>query len=179
MDKSVHPQMYSPPPKPALETVPPNASLEDAEMQFRRGLKFANDTGATPDYAQAAVWYHKAADQNHSLAQFNLGMMYARGQGVARNTVQSRLWFGKAAQQGDAGAQFNLGDCCHRASFTQTPEDASESRIEAYKWYRLAAAQGYKGSEMAHVTLTINMTRADVAAGNQRVDAFVARAKAA
>jgi hypothetical protein len=52
------------------------------------------------------------------------------------------------------------------------PADASESRIEAYKWYRLAAAQGYQGSERAHATLTFNMTRADVAAGNQRVAAF-------
>ena len=90
----------------------------------------------------------------------------------SRDAVQSRMWLGKAAQRGDAGAQFHLGDNYQRASFRQAPEDASESRIEAYKWYRLAGAQGYQGSEMAHATLTINMTRADVAAGNQRVAAF-------
>jgi TPR repeat protein len=117
-------------------------------------------------------WYRKAAEQNHFLAQFNLGIMYAHGQGVTRDAVQSRMWLGKAAQQGDAGAQFHLGNNCHRASFRQVPADASESRIEAYKWYRLAAAQGYQGSEMAHATLTLNMTRADVAAGNQRFAAF-------
>jgi len=144
----------------------------DAEMQFKLGLKCAGGQGAAQDYPQAAAWYRKAAEQNHSLAQLNLGMMYAHGQGVARDSLQSRMWLGKAAQQGDAGAQFHLGNNCHRASFSQSAPDASESRIEAYKWYRLAAAQGYQDSEMAHATLTLNMTRADVVAGNQRIAAF-------
>jgi TPR repeat protein len=172
MDKSSLRKMFSSPNKPVLETAPPEADHEDAEVQFRLGLKFASGTGAGPDYAQAVEWYRKAAEQNHFLAQFNLGMMYAYGQGVARDTVQSRMWLGMAAHQGDAGVQFHLGDNCHRASFRQMPADASESRIEAYKWYRLAAAQGYKGSDAAYSALTFNMTRADVAAGNQRIAAF-------
>ena len=150
----------------------PKTDYGDAEVQFNLGLKFAADTGAAQDYGQAAEWYRKAAEQNHSLAQFNLGVMYARGQGVARDAAQSAMWFGKAARLGDAGAQFYLGNSCHRASLEQAPAEASESRIEAYKWYRLAAAQGYKDSAMAWSNLTLNMTRADVAAGNQRVAAF-------
>jgi TPR repeat protein len=173
MDKSWHRKTDSRLRRPDVETAPPAADYGNAEVQFNLGLKFANSEGATPDYAQAAEWYGKAADQNHSLAQFNLGMMYARGQGVARDFIQSRRWFGRAAQQGDAGAQFKLGDSCHHASFEQAPEAASESRIEAYKWYRLAAAQGYKDSEMACSILTINMSRTDVAAGNLRVAAFL------
>jgi TPR repeat protein len=147
----------------------------DAETQFGRGLKYASGTGAAQDYAQAAEWYRKAAAQNHSLAQFNLGMMYARGQGVTRDPVQSRMWFDRAAQQGDAGAQFNLGDSCQRASLELMPVNASESRIEAYKWFCLAAAQGYKGSQTACITMTLNMTRDDVAAGNRRVADFQTR----
>jgi TPR repeat protein len=155
---------------PEIALLPPDYG--DAEVQFGMGLKFANDKGAAQDYAQAAEWYHKAAVQNHSLAQFNLGMMYARGQGVTPDPVQSRMWFDKAAQQGDAGAQFVLGDSCQRASLELLPVNASESRIEAYKWFCLAAAQGYKGSQTASITLTLNMTRDDVTAGNQRVAAF-------
>jgi len=75
-------------------------------------------------------------------------------------------------QQGDAGAQFNLGESCHRASLQGERKDAPESRIEAYKWYRLASAQGYKDSEQAYLTLTVSMTREDVAAGNRRVVEF-------
>ncbi len=172
MDKSSLRKMFSSPQKPTGATAPAKADHDDAEVQFHLGLKFASGTGAAQNYAKAVEWYRKAADQNHFLAQFNLGMMYAYGQGVARDAVQSRMWLDKAAQHGDAGAQFHLGDNCHRASFTQLPADASESRIEAYKWYRLAAAQGYQGSESAHATLTLNMTREDVAAGNERVAAF-------
>jgi hypothetical protein len=172
MDKSWHRKLFSSPQKPALEVAPPQADNKDAEVQYHLGLKFVSGEGAAQDYAQAVEWYRKAAEQNHFPAQFNLGMMYALGHGVARDAVQSRMWLGKAAQQGDAGAQFHLGNNCHRASFKQMPADAAESRIEAYKWYRLAAAQGYQGSEMAHATLTFNMTRADVVAGNQRVAAF-------
>ena len=150
----------------------PGTDYGDAEAQFGMGLKFAADTGAAQDYGQAAKWYRKAAAQNHSLAQFNLGVMYARGQGVDRDAVQSAMWFGKAAQLGDAGAQFYLGNSCQRASFEQAPAEALESRIEAYKWYRLAAAQGYKDSAKAWSYLTLNMTREDVAVGNQRVAAF-------
>jgi len=172
MEKSWYRKMFSHSQKPAPEVMPANADYGDAEVQFNMGLRFANGAGAKRDYAQAADWYHKAADQSHSLAQFNLGMMYAHGQGVAKDAAQSAIWFGRAARQGDAGAQFNLGESCHRASLQGARKDAPESRIEAYKWYRLAAAQGYLDSETAYTTLTLNMTREDVAAGNRRVAEF-------
>jgi TPR repeat protein len=173
MEKSWHRNMFSFRRKPASEIVPPPADPEDAEVQFNQGFKFASGMGAAQDFVQAAAWYHKAAAQSHSLAQFNLGTMYAQGQGVVRDDVISLMWFGQAAQLGDAGAQYNLGERCHRASFKQAAADAAESRIEAYKWYRLAAAQGYQNSETAYTTLTLNMTRPDVTAGIERFAAFV------
>ena len=178
MEKSSHRKTLSSPPVSDPEIAASKTDYGDAEVQFVIGLKFAADPGAAHDYRQAAEWYHKAAEQNHSLAQFNLGMMYAHGQGVRRDAAQSRLWYDKAAQQGDAGAQFNLGNSYHHGSFSQPPAEAAESRIEAYKWYRLAAAQGYQGSETAYATLTLNMTRAEVADGNQRIAAFLNRLQA-
>lgn len=172
MEKSWYRKMFSHPQNPEPEPIPPRADYGDAEVQFNMGLKFANGEGATRNYAQAAEWYHKAAEQCHSLAQFNLGMMYAHGQGVIRDTTQSVMWFGRAARQGDAGAQFILGESCHRASLQGARKDAPESRIEAYKWYRLAAAQGYLDSETAYNTLTLSMTREDVADGNRRAAEF-------
>ena len=172
MVKSSQQKMFSPPPMSDPVLASPRTDYGDAEVQFGMGFKFAADTGAAQDYRQAAEWYHKAAEQNHSLAQFNLGVMYARGQGVVRDDAQSAMWFGKAAHLGDAGAQYHMGDSCHRASVVQGPVDAAESRIEAYKWYRLAAVQDYRNAIMAWSNLTLNMTRADVAAGDQRVAAF-------
>ena len=173
MEKSWYRKLFSGPQKSDPEVTPAATDYGDAEVQFGMGLKFANGTGVAQDFVQAAEWYHKAADQNHSLAQFNLGTMYASGQGLTRDDVRSVIWFDKAAQQGDAGAQFCMGRSCHRASFGGSPASVLESRIEAYKWYRLAAAQGYKVSDNACTTLILNMAHNDVADGNQRVAAFV------
>jgi TPR repeat protein len=157
----------------ALDTAEINADHEDAEVQFGLGLKFANDTSPAQDYAQAVHWYRKAADQSHALAQFNLGVMYSRGQGVERDEAIAAMWLGKAAQQGDAGAQYHLGMRHHRASIGGQPEDAVESRLEAFKWLHLAAAQGYKGSVAACEFVTLGMTREEVTDGNHRTATFV------
>jgi TPR repeat protein len=171
MEKSWYRKMFPPPPVPQPETLRTDASNDNADVQYGLGVKFANGKGADQDYAQAAEWYRKAAEQSHPLAQFNLGVMYAHGQGVARDDAQSADWFDKAAQQGDAGAQYHLGKSCHRASLRVT-ENAPECRIEAYKWYQLAAAQGYQGSHAACAAVILHMTREDVAAGDARVAGF-------
>jgi len=106
MEKSWYRKMFSHPQKPASEPALPDADYGDADVQFGMGLKFANGKGTTRDYAQAAEWYHKAADQSHSLAQFNLGMMYANGQGVARDAAQSVMWFSRAAGRRRGPIQF-------------------------------------------------------------------------
>ena len=172
MDTSWCRNFFSRPRKTERDVVAPSTDPVNAEAQFGLGLKFANGKGVAQDYVQAANWYRKAAEQSHALAQFNLGTMYATGQGVAQDKAQSAVWFDKAAHLGDAGAQFNLGKSCHRASFGGLAKDAPEARIEAYKWYRLAAVQGYQGSDAAGTALISNMTRADVVAGDLRVAAF-------
>jgi len=82
--------------------------------------------------------------------------------------TQSILWIGRAAHLGDPAAQYTLGIACQRTSLDPSQENASESRIEAYKWFQLAAAQGYQGSDAARASLTHKMTREDVAEGNKR-----------
>ena len=174
MDKPWYQRLFGRPAESATETDEANADREDADVQFGLGLKFANDASTAPDYSQAAHWYRKAADQSHALAQFNLGVMYARGQGVDRNDATAAMWLGKAAQQGDAGAQYHLGMRHHRASIGAQPNDALESRLEAFKWLHLAAAQGYKGSVAACEFVALGMTREEVSVGNHRRAAFVA-----
>jgi len=165
-------RLFSRPEKPAVDATEAKAVHGDAEAQFSLGVKFARD-GATQDYLQAAEWYLKAADQSHSLAQFNLAIMYASGQGVVRDDVKSMGWMQKAADMGDAGAQHHIGMKLHRASLAALPEAAPESRIEAYKWLQLAAAQGYRGSKAAWAFVALSMTREDVADGGRRIAAFV------
>jgi hypothetical protein len=148
------------------------ASHGDADSQFALGLKYVNAAGKSQDLPQAAEWYRKAAEQDHVLAQFNLSIMYARGQGVARDDGKALVWLRRAAEGGDAAAQFHLGNRYHRASVSGVEADAVESRIEAYKWFHLAAGQGYKDSERCCERVTLGMTREEVAEGNHRAAAF-------
>jgi len=173
MEKPWHKQFFSPTAAANMENTKAKADSGDADAQFGLGFKYANCDGAAQDYAQAAQWYLKAADQSHSLAQFNLAVMYANGQGVPKDDAKALVWFQKAALQGDAGAQFNLGMREHRASSAGLAKDALESKIEAYKWYHLAAAQGYQGSASACESVNLSMTKEQVADGNRRAADFV------
>ena len=140
-----------------------------AEAQFGLGFSLA---AGQQNYAEAADWYFKAADQNHRLAQFNLAQMFAHGQGVERNDSTAMMWFRRAADGGDAGAQFNLAARYGRSSVQCHESAASESRIESYKWFKLAGAQGYGDALARSDSATLRMTQDEVTEGNRRVALF-------
>ena len=172
MDKPWYRKLFSRTPVLPVKSTRSSADEGDAEAQFALGIHFGAGEGALPDYPEAARWYRKAADQNHHLAQFNLGMMYALGQGMPPDDDASAGWMRRAADGGDVGAQFNLGMRCHRASISGPKAEKAESRIEAFKWFHLAAAQGYLDSEACCERVTVDMTAADVTEGNKRAAAF-------
>jgi TPR repeat protein len=174
MDTPWYRRLFRRPQKHSLKSTQAQADGGNAEAQFSLGLRFANGEGTALDYTRAAHWYLRAADQNHALAQFNLGVMFAGGQGVDRDEAKAMMWTQRAAQQGDAGAQHSLGLSHRRASFEGLSKDARESNLEAYKWFRLAAAQGYRDSGAAFETISLGLTRAEVAEGEERATAFVA-----
>jgi TPR repeat protein len=175
MDKPWYRKFFGDSERFIRESIQAKADRGDADAQFRLAFAYSS-TGLhqAPDYQRAAEWYTKAADQDHSLAQFNLGMMHMQGQGVPRDVAKGIGWFQKAAQQGDPGAQFHLGMNHHRAIAEASPPHASESRTEAYKWYRLAADQGYHGAGAACELMTLSMTHQELEDGNRRADAFMA-----
>jgi TPR repeat protein len=143
---------------------------------FRRGLGacFCGAIGGARRHGRRNARIPRSPRLSHPLAQFNLGMMYAQGQGVVRNEETAFGWFERAAQQGDAGAQFNLGMRHHRASSGEgLPAAVLESRVEAYKWFFLSAAQGYRGSGSACERVTLSMSHDELADGNRRAAAFV------
>jgi uncharacterized protein len=172
VDKPFFRRLFSRPEKPAVETTQTRADDGDAEAQFSLGVKFSR-AGAGQDYAQAAQWYLKAATQSHCLAQFNLAVMYSAGQGMDRDEAQSGLWMQRAADLGDAGAQYKIGMKLHRDSLDELNKAAPETRIQAYKWLRLAAAQGYRDSEAAWAFVALAMTHEDVADATRRVAEFI------
>jgi uncharacterized protein len=143
-----------------------------AEELFLQGLNFANGEGVAQDYARAAACYTEAAEQGHSVAQLNLAALYGRGQGVRRDEEMARMWLTKAANLGNAAAQYRLGVHEHLACRAGRVGGAVESRIEALKWVRLSAAQGYRGAEGACEFVALGMTREEVAEGGRRAAAF-------
>jgi len=156
----------------AVESMEARAGEGDADAQFGLGLKLATGEGMTKDYVLAVRWYLRAALQSHRSAQFNLGTMYSDGHGVQVDKTESLLWFQKAADLGHPGAQHNVGIAHHHTSLSRMPRNASESRIEAYKWLQLASAQGLHESEIACELVIFQMTDEEVAEGHRRVTAF-------
>lgn len=164
-----------PRPLSQLESTRAAAEAGDAAAQFALGLRLSTGDEAARNPDQAAGWFRKAAEQDHVPAQFSLGMMLAGGYGVPRDDVASLKLTRRAAEGGDAGAQHHLGSSLHRASMERGRPDALESRIEAYKWFHLAADQGCRDSAAACERLAMRMTREQVLDGDQRAAAFVVR----
>jgi TPR repeat protein len=59
---------------------------------------YACGRGVHQDYAEAAKWYRKAAEQGNVSAQTQLANLYASGQGVAQSDSEAQKWRAKAAE---------------------------------------------------------------------------------
>ena len=88
------------------------------------------------DYARAAEWYQKAAEQGHVAAQFKLGNCYYCGKGVAQDHAKAAEWFLKAAEQGFIYAQYSLG------FYYEHGYGMAKDLTKAAEWYQKAADQG-------------------------------------
>jgi hypothetical protein len=99
--------------------------------------------GVPQDYAQAAAWHRKAAEQGDAVAQGSLGLMYVGGQGVPQDYAQAATWFRKAAEQGVALAQCALGGLYNEG--VGVPQDYAQ----AYFWLDLGAAGKLSDAEQA------------------------------
>ena len=88
--------------------------------------------GGAQNYAEAVLWYRKAADHGNAFAQFHLGLSYASGRGVTQDYAEAVSWYRKAAEQGNAFAQLNLGFQYASGS------GVAREYVPAYMWFNLA-----------------------------------------
>ena len=63
----------------------------------RRPTSAKSTSAARPDYANAATWYRKAADQGYPRALINLGFLYEQGRGVPADPVAALKLYRQAA----------------------------------------------------------------------------------
>ena len=65
------------------------AALETASGQYNAGVSLLR---TVQNYAGAARWFRRAADQGHTNAQAVLGSLYAVGLGVPKDFVNAYVW---------------------------------------------------------------------------------------
>ena len=95
------------------------------------------------DYAAAAPWFAKAAEQGDASAQYSLAVLYTDGLGVPRDVGRALAWYRRAAAQGYARAQNNL------AWFYANGQGVARDLARAARWYRRAAEQGNATAELS------------------------------
>lgn len=106
---------------------------KDAEGMYQKGLQYQTGQGVLQNYAQAAEWYAKAAQQGHPAAQNRLAQQLFEGLGVAQDAEAALTWFARAAESGGAQYQFDYA----------TALEATRRVAQAAQVYLMAADQGH------------------------------------
>ncbi len=102
--------------------------------------------GAKQDYALAAQWWQRAADQGHKRAQASLGFCYAHGEGVKMDKSRAVQLYQLAADQGLAIAQYNLG-LCYRDGTGVAVNSAKATTL-----FRASSDQGHEHAKQVYST---------------------------
>lgn len=81
------------------------AKAGDPVAQYKLGYHYYLGRGIAQDYAQAAVWWQKAAEQGFADAQNNLGVLYNSGKGVPQSYSEAYFWQNLAAARANGAMQ--------------------------------------------------------------------------
>jgi TPR repeat protein len=98
-------------------------------------LGIANVDCWPQDYAKAAYWLQKAAEQGEAEAQVFLGEMYKNGDGVPQDNAKAAYWIQKSAEQGCIYGQLVLSVLYGEGK--GVPQD----HTKADYWFHRAAEQ--------------------------------------
>jgi hypothetical protein len=146
------------------------AERGDVEGQYQLAVMYDLGIGVPKNYAESGKWYVKAANAGVAEAQFALGLRYYKhGLEAKEHYATAFSWFYKAASQGMPMAQYNVGVMYSLGKGTTT------NKVEAYKWFNLAAAQGSTNALDARLELEDELTEQQVRDGERRAAAFVAK----
>jgi TPR repeat protein len=111
------------------------ANKGDAEAQFTLGKNYeAGRSGLKKDYAEAARWYLKSAEQGNAYAQASLGILYHSGKGVPRDNVQAEMWFLIAADRSMPADRDTIVEMKDSVAAHLTPEQIDEAHRLALEW---------------------------------------------
>ncbi|MCG8691995.1 MAG: sel1 repeat family protein [Minwuiales bacterium] len=99
----------------AWRILEPLAERGDSTAQYVVGVMYDHGFVRDRNYAEAAVWFERAARQGNSKAAFNLGLLYWRGAdaeagSLAQDQTKAAQWLNQAADAGFAMAQQILAE---------------------------------------------------------------------
>ncbi len=113
------------------------AQSGDALAQYRLAGLYESGSEDSRDYQQAALWYQRAAEQDHPEAAENLGLMYSEGRGLQQDDAKAFEWFERAARTGSARGKYSLALAYYNGQGT------ARDFAAANRWYQESAALGY------------------------------------
>jgi TPR repeat protein len=98
--------------------------------RFGKGLRYR-------DFEKAVYWYQRAAGRGYVAAQFELARLQFEGLMVPRDIDEMMFWLWRAALSGHPESQVMLG-----AVYEYGEPGIAANRMEALKWYLIAARNG-------------------------------------
>ncbi len=117
------------------------AAKGNPSAQFQVATRLAQGRGNAQDYAEAANWFKRSAQQGFAQSQYRLGTLYERGLGVSKDTSRAQTWYRRAAEQGSMKAMHNL------AVLSANPIGKSPDYTTAAHWFSGASDRGLADSQ--------------------------------
>ncbi|GAB4507036.1 MAG: hypothetical protein Tsb0026_00870 [Sulfuricaulis sp.] len=108
----------------------PLAENGDARAQHAIGRLYEKGRGVERDFAQAFIWYQKAAQKGHADSEYRLAVGYATGLGIKKNEGEALSWLRKAANNDHKRAQKTLARAYEEGRFGLTADPG-----QAKYWY--------------------------------------------
>ena len=103
-------------------------------------------------WAEAARWFRRSAEQGHPVGWYQLGLAYYRGRGVARDRGRAFELILRAAQSGDVVAEYGVGLSYEDGHGTQ--RDLAKAR----RWFQRAADKGLEEAREKLRSLDVTST---------------------
>jgi TPR repeat protein len=111
------------------------AAAGDPDAQFSLGKNYeAGRSGLKQDYAEAANWYRKSAEQGNVYAQASLGILYHSGKGLPHDDVQSEMWFVISSGHAPPNDRDTIIEMRDSVAAHLTPQQLAEAQRLAREW---------------------------------------------
>lgn len=151
-----------------LEPLTRAANLGYAPAQLRLASLYQDGAaGLAVDEVEARAWARRAAEAGDAKAMHFYAMQMYDGVGGARNRADALNWLTKAASAGRVDSQYNVAQLLEKGD-----EGVAPNRVEAFKWYMIAARRGDQQALASVQRLTSGLSAADRRKAREAADAF-------